>query len=79
MKEPCHACMSELSMDCEEEAYKIPDSAHTCEIGRKRGAFYMVKTPAGEEVYGPENFKACAAEAKRLSMLVGMMYRVVRI
>ncbi len=42
-------------------------------------ALYVVKNKKDEEVYGPEDFKSCAEEARRLSMCTGIMHRVVRV
>jgi hypothetical protein len=40
---------------------------------------YVVKNKKGEDVYGPEDFKSCSEEARRLSMVTGTMHKVVRI
>ena len=48
---------------------------------RERGiqALYVVRSPDNEDLYGPEDFKSCAEEARRLSMCTGKMHKVVRV
>ena len=41
-------------------------------------ALYVVKNMKDDEVYGPETFKLCSEEARRLIMISGHMYKVVR-
>jgi len=42
-------------------------------------ALYVVRSPDNEDLYGPEDFKSCAEEARRLSMCTGKMHKVVRV
>ena len=42
-------------------------------------ALYIVRSLDNEDLYGPNNFKLCAEEARRLTRCTGKIHRVVRV
>ena len=50
-----------------------------CAKGAGIQALYVVKDRDNQDVYGPEDFKSCAEEAKRLSQITKKTHKVVRV